>query len=112
MLIAAALYAGATHNLNIVGVIIAAIAGAIIGDNIGSLSISSPPWRNCGACVMLTVGIALLRPPLLPVPRPSVPRQLFVPDATPIDVFIPGGGISFTVPKNASGVFKLDTPVP
>ena len=36
-LIAAALYAGATHNLSIQGVIIAAIAGAILGDNIGYL---------------------------------------------------------------------------
>ncbi len=35
MLIAAALYAGATHNLNIAGVVVAAAAGAIIGDNIG-----------------------------------------------------------------------------
>ena len=35
MLISAALYAGATHNLHIVGVIVAAAAGAIIGDNIG-----------------------------------------------------------------------------
>jgi membrane protein DedA with SNARE-associated domain len=35
MLIAAALYAGATHNLNIVGVVIAAATGAIVGDNIG-----------------------------------------------------------------------------
>src|SRR6202011_3285994 len=35
MLISAALYAGATHNLNIAGVIVAAAAGAIIGDNIG-----------------------------------------------------------------------------
>jgi membrane protein DedA with SNARE-associated domain len=34
-LIAAALYAGATHRLNIVGVIAAASAGAILGDNIG-----------------------------------------------------------------------------
>jgi membrane protein DedA with SNARE-associated domain len=34
-LIAAALYAGATHNLGIVGVIVAAGIGAIIGDNIG-----------------------------------------------------------------------------
>lgn len=36
-LITAALYAGATHRLNIVGVIVAAGAGAIIGDNIGYL---------------------------------------------------------------------------
>jgi membrane protein DedA with SNARE-associated domain len=36
-LIAAALYAGATHNLSIVGVVIAASAGAIIGDNLGYL---------------------------------------------------------------------------
>ena len=36
-LIAAAIYAGATHNLSIQGVIIAAIAGAIVGDNIGYL---------------------------------------------------------------------------
>src|ERR671930_477574 len=35
MLITAAIYAGATHNLSIAGVIGAAIAGAIIGDNIG-----------------------------------------------------------------------------
>ena len=36
-LIAAALYTGATHNLSIVGVVIAASAGAIIGDNLGYL---------------------------------------------------------------------------
>jgi membrane protein YqaA with SNARE-associated domain len=35
MLISAALYAGATHNLSIVGVIVTAAAGAIVGDNIG-----------------------------------------------------------------------------
>ena len=35
MLIAAALYAGATHRLSIVIVVIVAAAGAIIGDNIG-----------------------------------------------------------------------------
>jgi membrane protein DedA with SNARE-associated domain len=35
MLIAAALYAGLTHQLNIAGIIIAAAAGAIVGDNIG-----------------------------------------------------------------------------
>jgi len=35
MLITASVYAGATHNLAISGVILAAIAGAIIGDNIG-----------------------------------------------------------------------------
>ncbi|MGH3003381.1 MAG: DedA family protein [Gaiellaceae bacterium] len=34
-LIAAALYAGTTHNLNIAGVIAAAAAGAIGGDNVG-----------------------------------------------------------------------------
>jgi membrane protein DedA with SNARE-associated domain len=34
-LIGAALYAGSTHKLEIWGVILAAIAGAIIGDNIG-----------------------------------------------------------------------------
>lgn len=36
-LIAAALYAGATHHLNIVVVIIVAATGAIVGDNIGFL---------------------------------------------------------------------------
>lgn len=36
-LIAAAIYAGETHRLHIVGVILAAIAGAILGDNIGYL---------------------------------------------------------------------------
>lgn len=35
MLITASIYAGATHNLTIQGVIAASIAGAIIGDNIG-----------------------------------------------------------------------------
>src|SRR4051795_3555761 len=35
MLVTAAVYAGATGNLQIEGVILAAIAGAIIGDNIG-----------------------------------------------------------------------------
>jgi membrane protein DedA with SNARE-associated domain len=35
MLIAAAIYAGTTHHLDIGLVIVAAIAGAIIGDNIG-----------------------------------------------------------------------------
>jgi membrane protein DedA with SNARE-associated domain len=35
MLVTASVYAGATHNLEIVGVIAAAIAGAVIGDNIG-----------------------------------------------------------------------------
>lgn len=34
-LIAAALYAGATHKLSIVAVIVAASAGAIVGDNVG-----------------------------------------------------------------------------
>jgi len=37
MLITTSIYAGATHNLTIVGVVAAAIAGAIIGDNIGYL---------------------------------------------------------------------------
>lgn len=36
-LIAAALYAGATHNLHIAGVILAASLGAILGDNAGYL---------------------------------------------------------------------------
>lgn len=36
-LITAAIYAGATHNLDIVGVIVAAGAGAIVGDNFGYL---------------------------------------------------------------------------
>lgn len=36
-LITAALYAGATHRISIVGVILAAICGAIIGDNVGYL---------------------------------------------------------------------------
>jgi membrane protein DedA with SNARE-associated domain len=35
MLVTAGIYAGATHNLEIAGVIAAAAAGAIIGDNIG-----------------------------------------------------------------------------
>jgi membrane protein DedA with SNARE-associated domain len=35
LLVAAALYAGSTHHLNIVFVIAAAAAGAIVGDNVG-----------------------------------------------------------------------------
>jgi membrane protein DedA with SNARE-associated domain len=35
MLIAAALYAGTTHNLSIVAIVAAAAGGAIVGDNIG-----------------------------------------------------------------------------
>jgi membrane protein DedA with SNARE-associated domain len=35
MLVTASVYSGATHNLGIVGVIAAATAGAVIGDNIG-----------------------------------------------------------------------------
>ena len=37
VLITAALYAGATHNLHIVWVIVAAASGAVIGDNLGYL---------------------------------------------------------------------------
>lgn len=36
-LISAALYAGTTHNLNIFGVVGAAVAGAVLGDNLGYL---------------------------------------------------------------------------
>jgi len=50
-LIGAALYAGSTHNLEIEWVIVAAIAGAIIGDNIG-FSIG----RYGGAKVLLRYG--------------------------------------------------------
>jgi len=35
MLISAAVFAGATHQLSIAGIVIAAIGGAIIGDNLG-----------------------------------------------------------------------------
>ena len=35
MLIAASLYAGSTHNLSIVPIVLVAAAGAIVGDNIG-----------------------------------------------------------------------------
>jgi membrane protein DedA with SNARE-associated domain len=41
----AAIYAGTTHGLNIVGVIVAAAAGAIIGDNIGYLIGRSGGYR-------------------------------------------------------------------
>ena len=36
-LIFAAIYAGATHQLDVVGVIAAAVTGAVVGDNIGYL---------------------------------------------------------------------------
>jgi membrane protein DedA with SNARE-associated domain len=45
MLIAAAVYAGTTHNLSIVLVVAAAAAGAIIGDNIGYSVGRSGGWR-------------------------------------------------------------------
>jgi membrane protein DedA with SNARE-associated domain len=45
MLITASIYAGATHNLTIEGVIAAAIAGAIIGDNLGYLIGSKGGYR-------------------------------------------------------------------
>ena len=41
----AAIYAGSTHRLNIVGVIAAAAAGAIIGDNVGYLIGRSGGYR-------------------------------------------------------------------
>jgi membrane protein DedA with SNARE-associated domain len=41
----AAIYAGSTHRLNIVGVVAAAAAGAIIGDNIGYLIGRSGGYR-------------------------------------------------------------------
>jgi membrane protein DedA with SNARE-associated domain len=34
-LITASIYAGATHDLTLIGIIVAAVAGAVIGDNIG-----------------------------------------------------------------------------
>jgi membrane protein DedA with SNARE-associated domain len=45
MLTVAAIYAGTTHRLNILGVIAAAAAGAIIGDNIGYLIGRSGGYR-------------------------------------------------------------------
>ena len=37
ILVSAAIYAGATHQLDIVGVIVAAVIGAVAGDNVGYL---------------------------------------------------------------------------
>jgi membrane protein DedA with SNARE-associated domain len=37
VLVAAGIYAGATHNLDITGVLAASVAGAVIGDNIGCM---------------------------------------------------------------------------
>jgi membrane protein DedA with SNARE-associated domain len=45
MLIAASLYAGSTGNLSIVGIVAAAAAGAIIGDNIGYWVGRTGGWR-------------------------------------------------------------------
>lgn len=50
-LISAALYAATTHNLDIVGVIAAAIAGAVIGDNIGYMV-----GRYLGLPLLLRIG--------------------------------------------------------
>jgi len=45
MLIAAALYAGSTHNLSIVLIVLVAAAGAIVGDNIGYTVGRQGGWR-------------------------------------------------------------------
>jgi membrane protein DedA with SNARE-associated domain len=45
MLIAASLYAGATHNLDIVLIVLVAAAGAIVGDNIGYTIGRHGGWR-------------------------------------------------------------------
>jgi membrane protein DedA with SNARE-associated domain len=45
MLIAAALYAGTTHNLSIVAIVAAAAGGAIVGDNIGFALGRHGGWR-------------------------------------------------------------------
>ena len=53
VLVTAAVYAGATHNLNIAMVILAAITGAIVGDNIGFLV-----GRNSGIdCCCVTASL-------------------------------------------------------
>ena len=57
IVIAAALYAGTTHQLSIVWVVVAAAAGAIIGDNVGYLvgrGIGLPLMRRYGHYVFLT----------------------------------------------------------
>jgi membrane protein DedA with SNARE-associated domain len=45
MLIAASLYAGSTHNLSIVLIVLVAAAGAIVGDNIGYTVGRQGGWR-------------------------------------------------------------------
>lgn len=45
MLIAAAVYAGSTHNLSIVPIVLVAAAGAIVGDNIGYWVGRQGGWR-------------------------------------------------------------------
>jgi membrane protein DedA with SNARE-associated domain len=45
MLIAASLYAGSTHNLSIVLIVLVAAAGAIVGDNIGYAVGRHGGWR-------------------------------------------------------------------
>jgi membrane protein DedA with SNARE-associated domain len=45
MLIAASLYAGSTHNLSIVLIVVVAAAGAIVGDNIGYAVGRHGGWR-------------------------------------------------------------------
>ncbi len=57
IIIAAALYAGTTHQLSIVWVVVAAATGAIIGDNVGYVvgrSIGLPLMRRYGHYVFLT----------------------------------------------------------
>jgi membrane protein DedA with SNARE-associated domain len=51
ILVSSAIYAGTTHNLNIVGVIAAATTGAVIGDNIGYVI-----GRYLGLPVVVRVG--------------------------------------------------------
>jgi len=53
-LISAALYAGTTHDMNIVGVIVAAVTGAVLGDNLGYII-----GRRFGLPVLLRHGPAI-----------------------------------------------------
>jgi membrane protein DedA with SNARE-associated domain len=69
ILVSAAVYAGATHQLGIVGVILAASIGAIAGDNVGYLI-----GRRFGFPLLLRYG-SLLR---MTTPRIKLGRFLFL----------------------------------
>jgi len=77
-LIFAAIYAGATHSLDVAGVIAAAVAGAVIGDNIGYLL-----GRRFGMPILVRHGASIG----LDAPRIKLGRFMFAHYGAPVVFF-------------------------